>query len=224
MARHKTRFQDRKDAGRRLVPLLQHLSLDRPAVFALPRGGVPVAAEVARALEVPLDLILVRKIGAPGNDELALGALAEGRGGEAVVNDDIWRATRTTPEYFAKAKAAQEEELERRRERYLGDRPRIDPAGREMIVIDDGLATGATMKAALSAMRARGAARIVVGLPVAPADTLAALEALCDEVVCLQVPDRFYGVSAFYDDFHQLTDAETVAILDDPDLIPGAGS
>lgn len=181
-----------------------------------------MAAEVARALGAPLDLILVRKIGAPGNPELALGAVAEGGEDEIIINEELCRATRCSPEFLETARTAQVQELARRRAKYLGDRPRIDPAGRTAIVIDDGLATGATMKAALAAIKARGAAELVVALPVAPADTLAALEALCDTVVCLNLPEQFYGVSRFYRDFHQLSDEEVLNILRDPALSPGA--
>ncbi|MEW9919339.1 phosphoribosyltransferase [Marimonas sp. MJW-29] len=214
MTDYDDRFDDRVQAGQMLAEKLANMQLDAPLIFALPRGGVPVAAEVARRLGAPMDLILVRKIGAPGNPELALGSIAEGAEEEAVVNEDVWLMTGADPLYFNKAKAEQEAELARRSQRYLGDRPRLDPSHRNVVVIDDGLATGATMKAALAALRHRGARRIIVGLPVAPADALHALDDLADDVVCLRAEARFHGVGAFYRDFHQLSDEETVALLD----------
>lgn len=208
-----TRFADRTEAGQELAERLAAMQLEAPLVFALPRGGVPVATEVAKRLKAPMDLMLVRKIGAPGNPELALGSIAEGAEEEAVVNEDVWMMTNADPVYFNTAKAEQQAELERRRKRYLGDRPRLDPEHRNVIVVDDGLATGATMKAALAALRHRGARRIVVGLPVAPEDTLHALDDLADDVICLRPQKTFHGVGSFYVDFHQLTDDETVALL-----------
>ena len=207
------RFADRVDAGQQLAARLAEMTLDHPMIFALPRGGVPVAAEIAARLEAPLDLILVRKIGAPNNPELALGAIAEGGEQEVIINEDVWMMTRTEPLYFNEAKAAQEEELVRRSKLYLGGRERLDPKDRTVIVVDDGLATGATMKAALKALSARGARRVIVALPVAPEDSLHALSDLADEIVCLRPVVQFQGVGQFYRDFHQLSDEETVALL-----------
>jgi erythromycin esterase-like protein/predicted phosphoribosyltransferase/predicted alpha/beta-hydrolase family hydrolase len=206
-------FTDRADAGRQLARRLAAMAIDRPVVFALPRGGVPVAAEVARALKAPLDLILVRKIGAPGSPELALGAIVDGENPQTVINEQVLLRSGADDVWLERAKAHELAELERRRARYLGDRPQVDPAGRTAIVVDDGLATGATMRAALIAMRRLGAARIIVAIPVAPRDALPEIEAEADEVVCLNPSDRFRGVGGFYDDFHQLTDEETVGLL-----------
>ena len=212
-----TRFADRVDAGQQLAARLADMNLDRPIIFALPRGGVPVAAEIAERLKAPLDLILVRKIGAQNNPELALGAIAEGGDQEVIINEDVWMMTRTEPVYFNEAKAAQEEELVRRQERYLGDRARLDPKDRTVVVVDDGVATGATMKAALTALNKRGARRVIVALPVGPEDTLHGLSDMADDIVCLRRMVQFHGVGEFYRDFHQLSDDETVALLNRQD-------
>ena len=206
-------FTDRADAGRQLAARLVPMSLDRPVVYALPRGGVPVAAEVARALGAPLDLILVRKIGAPGAPEVALGAIVDGAHPQTVINEDVLRRSGADDAWLERARARELAELERRRARYLGGRPQIDPAGRTAIVVDDGLATGATMKAALIAIRRLGAAKVVVAIPVAPSDALPDIEGEADLVVCLRSERRFRGVGGFYDDFHQLTDEETIGLL-----------
>lgn len=208
------RFPDRTDAGRQLAARLVDMKLDHPQVYALPRGGVPVAVEIAAALKAPLDLILVRKIGAPGNPELALGAIAEGPDTEVIVNEDVWMSTRAEPIYFNEEKVRQQEELARRAAAYLGDRPRLDPAGKTVVVVDDGLATGATMKAALSALARRKARRLILALPVAPKDTLHVFADLADDIICLNPATTFRGVGAFYQNFDQLTDAEVVALLD----------
>ena len=182
-------------------------------VYALPRGGVPVAAEVARALGAPLDLILVRKIGAPGAPEVALGAIVDGANPQTVINEDVRRRSGADDAWLERARARELAELERRRAEYLGDRPQVDPSGRTAVIVDDGLATGATMKAALIAIRRLGAAKVVVAIPVAPAEALADIEGEADLVVCLRSESRFRGVGGFYDDFHQLTDEETVGLL-----------
>ncbi|MGO4916149.1 erythromycin esterase family protein [Pseudogemmobacter sp. W21_MBD1_M6] len=207
------RFSDRADAGRQLAVKLAAMSLDRPVVYALPRGGVPVAAAIAKALNAPLDIILVRKIGAPGQPEVALGAIVEGFEPQTVINEDVKRISGADDAYLDRARAHELIELERRRGLYLGDHPRIDPAGRTAIVVDDGLATGATMKAALIALKRQNAARIVVALPVAPKDALPEIAARADDVVCLNPSQSFRGVGAFYNDFHQLTDEETIGLL-----------
>ncbi len=206
-------FADRADAGRRLAQSLAPLGLRDPVVYALPRGGVPVAVEIARALAAPVELLLVRKIGAPGAPELALAAVVDGEDAQTVVNADVGRLTGAGPAYLEQAKRRELEEIERRRAAWLGDRPRISAKGRTAIVVDDGLATGATAKAALRALRRAGAARIVLAVPVAPIETLAEMRAEADDVVCLETPDYFTGVGAFYGDFHQLTDEETLRLL-----------
>ena len=189
------------------------MGLDRPVVYALPRGGVPVGVEIARALHAPLDLVLVRKIGAPGQPELALGAVVEGEPPQTVINEDVQRETGADDIYLQRARGRELVELQRRRALYLGDRPRLDPAGCTAIVCDDGLATGATAKAALIALKRLGAARIVLAIPAAPERTLAVMRDHADVVVCLQPARRFAGVGAFYSDFHQLTDEETIGLL-----------
>jgi putative phosphoribosyl transferase len=215
MANASTRslFLDRADAGRRLAARLQDLNLDRPVVYALPRGGVPVAVEIAKALKAPLDLIMVRKIGAPGQPELALAAVVDGEAAQTVINESVRAATGASAKYLETARDRELAEIKRRRGLYMGGRPHIAPSGRTAIVVDDGLATGATAKAALQALRRQGAARVILAVPVAPFDTIEAMRADADEVVCLETPYPFFGVGVFYDDFHQLTDAETVALL-----------
>ena len=207
------RFAGRQDAGRKLGEILAQLELDRPLVYALPRGGVPVAVEVAKKLGAPLDLLLVRKIGAPRNPEVALGAIVEGAHSEVVINEDVRRMSGADEAYLDKAIAEQRAELARRKAIYLGDRPRLDPAGRTVIVVDDGLATGATMKAALIGLKRSKPARIVVALPVAPKTALDTISDQADDVICLNPATAFRGVGGFYRDFHQLSDAETVAFL-----------
>jgi len=206
-------FRDRTDAGRQLAERLASLDLRDPVVYALPRGGVPVAVEVAARLGAPLDLILVRKIGAPGWPEVALGAVVDGEDPQTIINDDVYAATGRDAAGLARARQAELEELERRRKRYLGDRTQLSPSGRIAILVDDGLATGATAKAALAAVKRQGAARTVLAVPVAPADTVAELRELADLVVVLEIPSPFWAIGPFYTDFHQLTDVETVDLL-----------
>lgn len=207
------RFAGRQEAGRLLAVRVAALRLRDPVIYALPRGGVPVAAEVADALHAPLDLVLVRKIGAPGQPELALGAVVDGAAPEMVLNPAIVAATGATDDFIAAARQRELVEIERRRLRYLAGRSPIDPAGRDVVVVDDGIATGATARAALHALRRRGAARLVLATPVAPAETLRALRAEADEIICLSEPAPFYGVGLFYRDFHQLTDDEVIGLL-----------
>jgi len=207
------RFVDRRDAGRQLAARLDELKLDRPIVYALPRGGVPVAAEIAARLNAPLDLVLVRKIGAPMQPELAVGAIVDGDEPELVVNDDIARQTGADDEFIRRACQRELAEIERRRARYLVGVQRADPRGRTAIVVDDGIATGATTIAALHALKKRGAARTIVAVPVAPPDTVERLKQEADEVICLMQPADFWVISAFYLDFHQLEDAEVTRAL-----------
>ncbi len=213
MTEFKPIFSDRADAGRQLASRLQTLELPNPVVYALPRGGVPLAVEVAKLLKAPVELVLVRKIGAPGHPEVALAAVVDGENAQTVVNEEIGAMTGGDTAYLEKVRIRELAEIERRRALYLGGRPRISPAGRTAIVVDDGLATGATAKAALRALKRQGAAKLVLAVAVAPADTLEEMRAEADEIVCLHTPSRFHGVGAFYGDFHQLTDDETLGLL-----------
>lgn len=211
------RYADRRDAGRRLAEALAAHAQPSTVVLALPRGGVILGAEVARALGAPLDLVLPRKVGHPSFPEYGIAAVAEA--GEVVANAD--EVARVDPAWFARAVAEERAEAARRRRRYLGDRPAADLAGKTAIVVDDGIATGLTMRAALCDVRARGAARAVVAVPVAPADAVTLLRREADDVVTLQAPDAFAGaVGAYYRDFRQVTDEEVVAALVD---VAGAG-
>lgn len=206
------RFRDRTDAGRLLAEKLAAYA-HRPdvMVLALPRGGVPVAYEVARALGAPLDVFLVRKLGLPGHEELAMGALASG--GVRVLNDQVVRALRI-PDYVIDAVAAWEnQELARRERLYRGDRPPPDVRGRTVILIDDGLATGATMLAAVKALRQLQPVRIVVAVPTAAPDTCEMLRAEVDEVICAITPEPFHAVGLWYEDFSQTTDEEVRELL-----------
>lgn len=208
-----TRFADRSEAGRLLAERVKALRLRDPVVYALPRGGVPVAAEVAAALGAPLDLVLVRKIGAPGQPELALGAIVDGDTPEVVLNADIVAATGASEAFIAAARQRELAEIERRRARYLAGLASVDPKGRTAVVVDDGLATGASARAALRALRRRGAARLVLAAPVAPPETLEALRGEADDIVCVVAAEEFFGIGGFYSDFHQLADEEVIAAI-----------
>lgn len=208
-----TRFTDRSEAGRRLASRLSAMNLTHPVVYALPRGGVPVGLEIARVLNAPLDLVLVRKIGAPGAPELALGAVVDGEDPQTVINEDVRHSFGADAAFLARALRRELAEIERRRAFYLEGRPRIDPAGCTAIIVDDGLATGATAKAALAAIKRQGAIRTILAVPVAPMEALADMRSHADEIVCLLPATRFHGVGAFYADFHQLTDEETIGLL-----------
>jgi predicted phosphoribosyltransferase/alpha-beta hydrolase superfamily lysophospholipase len=203
---------DRVDAGRRLATVLRHLERESPVVLGLPRGGVPVAFEVARALGAPLDVIVVRKLGVPSHRELGFGAIGEG--GVRVISDDIVALSRTGPKEIAAVERAEEAELARQARRFRGDRPRVPVKGRTVIVVDDGIATGATAAAACEVVRAMGAARVVLAVPVAPPDAVAGLRGAADEVVCLSTPRAFSAVGEWYRDFSQTPDEEVVALLE----------
>jgi putative phosphoribosyl transferase len=207
-----SRFRNRREAGRALAERMAPYA-KRPdvLVLALPRGGVPVAYEVARALDAPLDVFLVRKLGVPGHEEYALGAIASG--GVRVMNEDLVRALRLPATAIDAMAAREQQELERRERLYRGDRPPPDVRGRTVILVDDGLATGATMLAAVHALRKQGAARIVVAVPVASPDTCNALRLEVDDIVCAVTPEPFHAVGLWYEDFSQTTDEEVRDLL-----------
>ncbi len=216
-----THFQDRRDAGRRLAARLAAYA-GRPdtIVLALPRGGVPVGFEVARALGAPLDVFLVRKLGMPGREELALGALASG--GVRVLNEGLVRELAIPEEVIDAIAAAESRELARREAAYRDDRPPPAIGGRTVILTDDGLATGATMRAAVAALRRRGPAAIVVAVPVAAPATCEAFRAIVEEVVCLVLPEPFEAVGYWYADFSQTTDEEVRDLLARAPAAPAA--
>jgi predicted phosphoribosyltransferase len=207
-----SRFADRRDAGRRLAEhLTRYADRDDVVVLGLPRGGVPVAYEVAHALNAPLDVFLVRKLGVPGHEELAMGAIASG--GVMVLNDDVLAATRVPPEAVQAVAARELERLQDQERAYRSDRPPLEVQGRTGILVDDGLATGASMRAAAEALRDRGAGSIVVAVPTAPIETCEALRTEVDEVVCAQTPDPFMAVGLWYRDFSPVSDAEVAELL-----------
>jgi predicted phosphoribosyltransferase len=206
-------FQDRSAAGRRLAKALAEYKGRNAVVLALPRGGVPVAAEVAAALDAPLDLILVRKIGVPTQPELAMGAVVDGTAPIVVRNEDVIELSGTTAEEFKAECERQLAEIERRRQLYIGERARADVAGQVVIVIDDGIATGATVRAALQAIRNRKPKELVLAVPVAPGDTVENLRPEVDALICLETPESFQAIGYFYRDFRQVSDQEVVAIL-----------
>jgi putative phosphoribosyl transferase len=208
-------FEDRRDAGRQLAAALSRYRQSRPVVLALPRGGVPVGFEVAKALAAPLDVLLVRKIGAPGHEELGLGAVVDGQDPQLVLNHDVIRAVGPPPGYIEAERRRQLAEIERRRRQYVGDRPPTLMEGQTVIVVDDGIATGATVKAALRGVSQHRPARLVLAVPVAPADSLDELAAEGDDIVCLATPEPFFAVGPHYRDFTQTEDEEVIRLLDE---------
>lgn len=203
-------FADRAEAGRRLAERLAKMALADPVVLALPRGGVPVGYEIARRFKAPLDVLLVRKIGAPDQEEFALGALVESEPALAILNEGV---PARLAAYIKDETARQAEEIERRRQVYRSGRPLLALAGRTVIVVDDGIATGATFRAALEAMKHHGAAKIIAAIPVAPPESLPEIVALSDEIVCLATPEPFQAVGLHYGDFSQVGDDEVVGLL-----------
>ncbi len=205
-------FHDRADAGRELATKLAHYSgRDDVIVLALPRGGVPVGCEVADALRAPLDVFLVRKLGVPGQEELAMGALASG--GVRVLNNPIVRRLGLSQATIDRATADEARELERREQDYRDNRSPVDVRHKTVIVVDDGLATGSTMRAAVAALRTLGPARVIVAVPVGAASTCEELEGEADEVMCARKPEPFHAVGAWYEDFSQTTDDEVRELL-----------
>jgi putative phosphoribosyl transferase len=206
-------FRNRTDAGRLLASEIAGLGLVRPVVYALPRGGVPIGLEIAKALGAPLDLLLVRKIGVPSNPELAAGSVVDGEQADLILNDDIIRMFGVTRAQIEKIANDELREIERRRALYLPGKSPVSARGRTAILVDDGIATGASMRAAIAAIKRRNPLRIVVCAPVASPDPATDLRSLVDDVVVLIAPARFRGVGEFYQDFHQLEDGEVIAAL-----------
>ncbi len=207
------RFRDRAGAGVRLAEALgKYAERAEVLVLALPRGGVPVGVEVSRALAAPLDLMLVRKLGVPGHEELAMGAVASG--GVIVLNEDVVGSLGLSEEVIAAVAERERAELERRERVYRGERPAPEVEGRVLLLVDDGLATGATMRVAVKAARKLGPAEVVVAVPVAPPDTCLQLEEVADEVVCVSAPDPFLAIGVWYERFPQVSDERVRELLD----------
>ena len=216
-----SRFRNRRDAGRRLAAELRtYANRSDVIVLALPRGGVPVGYEVATALDVPLDVFVVRKLGLPWHEELAMGALASG--GVRILDDDLIRVARVSAEDIERVTAAEQIELERRERRYRGDRPFPDLTGKTVLLVDDGLATGSTMRAAVAALRQEVPRRIVVAVPVAAPETCDAFRDIADDIVCAVTPEPFRAVGLWYDDFSQTTDGEVHELLAQAGVPPGS--
>ncbi|NRG18736.1 phosphoribosyltransferase [Rhizobiales bacterium] len=206
-------FDDRTDAGRKLAGKLSDYKGRDAVVLALPRGGLPVAAQIAEQLDAPLDLLIVRKIGVPWQPELAMGALIDGDEPVTVRNDNVIRLAWVSAGDFDKAAEQALKEIERRRQQYIDDRPRAGIEGRIAIVVDDGIATGATVRAAIRGLSRKNPAKIILAVPVAPPETIAELAREVDEVICLYSPETFQAISPYYRHFDQLDDKEVIGIL-----------
>lgn len=204
-------FRDRRDAGRRLAVALERDIGRDVLVLGLARGGVPIAYEVARKLGAPLDVLVVRKLGLPGHEELAMGAI--GPGGAQVLNEDVVRLTHVDPSVVDQVAARERREAERRERAYRGGRPRIDVRGRHVVVVDDGLATGASMRAAIASLRQQGARRITVAVPVGSSGACEDLQADADDVLCLTAPEWLFAIGSFYEDFSPTSDEEVRDLL-----------
>jgi putative phosphoribosyl transferase len=213
-------FHDRAEAGRRLGEKLQGYCLPDPVILALPRGGVPVAVEIAKALDAPLDLLLVRKLGAPGDPEVALGAVSDGSHPRTVINWEMVRVAGVGEAEIAATASREIAEIERRRKLWLDNKRPIDLKGRIVVVVDDGVATGASTRVALHAVRAGGAKWIVLAAPVGPGDVAQSLKEDCDETVFLATPESFVAVGPYYEDFHQLDDSEVHDLISPTGQMP----
>lgn len=205
-------FANRREAGRRLADAIEPLNLEDPVILALPRGGVPVGYEIASRLGAPLDILMVRKIGAPGHEEYGIGAIVDGASPQIVIDEDSARMVGADSAYIEREVARQLTEIERRRAIYRTGPP-VPLAGRTVVVVDDGIATGGTVRAALQGLSKTAVGKIVLAIPVAPRSALASLEPLCSRIVCLATPDPFYAVGAHYSDFDQTEDAEVIGLL-----------
>jgi putative phosphoribosyl transferase len=207
-------FADRGDAGVRLAARLLKYKDQNPVVLGVPRGGVPVAFEVARALNAPLDVIIVRKLGAPGQSELGIGAVVDGDHPETILNREMVKALRVSRDYLEREIRNQLKEIHRRNRVYRTGRARIELKDRTVILVDDGIATGGSIRAALRGIRQQEAKKVVLAIPVGPADSIESLRDEADEIVCLSTPPAFFGIGEFYRDFHQLADAEVIRLLE----------
>ncbi|WP_338466115.1 phosphoribosyltransferase [Novosphingobium sp. ZN18A2] len=205
-------FADRREAGEKLAATVLPLDLEDPVVLALPRGGVPVGFEVAKALGAPLDILMVRKIGAPGHEEYGIGALVDGASPQVVMDDAMARMVGAGSEYIELQVRRELAEIERRRALYRTGPP-VELKGRTVVVVDDGIATGSTVRAALRGLARTEPARIVLAVPLAPADVVQQMRALCDRVVCLATPEPFRAVGLHYSDFRQTEDEEVIRLL-----------
>ena len=207
-------FENRESAGRDLAEKVAAKSLPDPVVLALPRGGVPVAAEIAKVLKAPLDLLMVRKIGVPWQPELAAAAVIDGKDPQIVINQEVCALADVSRSYIDEAAKNELEEIERRRKLYLKDHPHAEVAGHSIIVVDDGIATGTTMRAVLKALRRKKPKSILLAVPVAPIEAIEALQSEVDDIVCLATPAPFYGIGLHYADFHQVPDEEVITTLE----------
>ena len=210
---HTPEFDDRQHAGQALAAALREQVLDDPLILALPRGGVPVGHEIAKALRAPLDILLVRKIGAPGNEEFAIGAVVDGPRPHWVVDEDALRLFAPPPGWFEQQLQVQLAEIERRRALYCGPRLAQPLAGRDLVLVDDGLATGSTVRVALEAIRQQQPRRVLLAVPLGPRETLQRLRGEVDELICLATPEPFLAVGNHYRDFTQVSDLEVMALL-----------
>jgi putative phosphoribosyl transferase len=206
-------FKDREEAGGLLAEAMSFLIAEKQdvLVLAIPRGGVPIAKKLADSLDAPLDVIITRKIGAPGNSELAVGAVTHD--GEMITDLELVRTLGVSDGYLHREAIRQADEIERRMKEYRGDRPYPNLSGKVVVLVDDGIATGSTMQAAIQSVKRRGASRVIVAAPVAPADTIAKLSLVADRVVCLRTPEPFYAIGQFYREFEQVEDGEVREIL-----------
>ena len=208
-------LSDRRSAGKALAQRLVNRELRDPVVLAMPRGGVPVGVEIAKALHAPLDLVLVRKIGVPYQPELAAAAVVDGAEPEIVVNDEVVRLAGITRDYIDEQAKEELLEIERRRHLYLEGRPRVPLENRTLILVDDGIATGASIRAAIAALRRKNPLRLILAVPVAPVDTVEILRPQVDEVVSLEMPEPFYAIGMHYEDFHQVPDEEVIQLMNE---------
>ena len=207
-------FSNRTEAGRKLAKALAFYKEQHPVILALPRGGAPVAAEIATALEAPLDLVLVRKIGVPFQPELAMGAVIDGQEPLVVRNEQVIRMAEINQSEFDAIRDRELEEIERRRKLYLGSRPHPELTGQTVIIVDDGIATGATIRVALRAIRMRKPRKLILAVPVAPTQSLDELRTEADEIVCLEDYEDFGAIGLYYSDFRQISDAEVIKLLE----------